>query len=269
MKSFEQHRLRSPASAGTAAVRAFTLVDVMVSMSVIAVLIGLLIPTIGRVQETGRRVVCQSNVRQIGLGVIMYADDFKGQMPSSRYVPQSGRTRASTEYAPQRTVTVRVPEEEQERGQTSWDGLGRLFELGYLPAPKVFYCPSHWGTNPYRRYSQEWSTEGGEIVTNFHFRGEGPTRPGSAAAPFGSTTTALYLIDPARSSLISDGMETRSDYNHRVGVNFFRADLTVHWFDDSYNDLVSLLPESKEDADASSNVSQAWRLFDLSATQDN
>ena len=60
-------------------------------------------------------------------------------------------------------------------------------------------------------------------------------------------------------------METRSDYNHRVGVNFFRADLTVHWFDDANDELVDLLPNSKNDDDASQNVMQAWRLFDSAA----
>jgi type II secretory pathway pseudopilin PulG len=247
--------------------RAFTLIDVLVSISVISILIGLLIPTLGKVNETARRVVCQSNVRQIGLGLIMYADDHRGLMPSPRFVPQASRSRTSGEYAPQRTVTLRAIDDDAPADRPSWDGLGRLFELDYIPAPKVFYCPSHWGENPYPRYSYQWSTQGGEIICNYHFRGEGPTHPGTGAAPFGSTTNALYLIDPAQSSLIADGMEVRTDYNHRVGVNFFRADLTVHWFDDHAGELVELLPEGKEDADAAQSVAEAWRRFDAAANR--
>lgn len=266
----ERHEIPEPKSAGlscTPRVRAFTLIDVLVSMAVIAVLVGLMVPTLGRVHETSRRVVCQSNVRQVGLGLIMYADDFKGVLPSSRFVQPSTQSRDSSGNAPQRTVTLRVPEEEQQRGRSSWDGLGLLFQAEYLPASKVFYCPSHWGENPYRRYSLQWSQTGGEIICNYHYRGEGPTKPGSGSAPHGQTTTALFLIDPAQSSLIADGMETRTDYNHRVGVNFFRADLTVHWFDDDRNELVGLLPNSKDDSDASQNVMQAWRLFDAAANE--
>lgn len=263
-----RHEIPGPRGTGSGcspAARGFTLIDVLVSMAVIAILVGLLVPTLGRVQETSRRVVCQSNVRQVGLGLIMYADDFKGLLPTSRFVQSSSQSRDSTNNAPQRTVTLRVPEEEQQRGRSSWDGLGLLFQAEYLPASKVFYCPSHWGENPYTRYSLQWSQSGGEIICNYHYRGEGPTKPGSGSAPYGQTTTALFLIDPAQSSLVADGMETRSDYNHRVGVNFFRADLTVHWFDDEHNELVDLLPNSKNDDDAPQNVMQAWRLFDASA----
>ncbi len=264
----QRHEIPGPQGTGSVcfpSMRAFTLIDVLVSMAVIAILVGLLVPTLGRVHETSRRVVCQSNVRQVGLGLIMYADDFKGLLPSSRFVQPSTQSRDSSSNAPQRTVTLRVPEDEQQRGRSSWDGLGLLFQAEYLPASKVFYCPSHWGENPYSRYSLQWSQSGGEIICNYHYRGEGPTKPGSGSAPYGQTTTALFLIDPAQSSLIADGMETRSDYNHRVGVNFFRADLTVHWFDDANDELVDLLPDSKNDDDASQNVMQAWRLFDSAA----
>lgn len=250
--------------------RAFTLVDVLVCIAIIAVLIGLLIPTLGRVNETARRVVCQSNVRQVGLGVVMYADEHKGQLPPSKFVQRGPVNRdGSSGFAPQRTITVReaVPDVATPTGV--WDGLGALFDQGYLPAPKVFYCPSHWGEHPFTRYSMEWSPTGGLIVCNYHYRAEGPMRPVAPGSPSAPTTSALYLIDPAQSSLIADGMETRSDYNHRTGVNFFRADLTVHWFEDPVGELAGLLPSDKNDANAAQDVTDAWHRFDTSANQNN
>lgn len=248
---------------------AFTLIDVLVSMTVIAVLIGLMLPSLSSVNETARRVACQSNVRQIGLGVVMYANDFHGHLPVSRYV-SSGMGLARGADNPEKMVALRVSrfEVDASNGRDSaWDGLGLLFNTGYVSAPKVFYCPSHRGSNPYSAYALSWSAGDGEINCNFHFRGQGPvSRP--TANGRAASTSILWNIDPAQSSLIADAMQIRSDYNHRVGVNFFRADLSVHWFDDPTSDLMETLPESKEQANGAV-VINAWNRLDDSANADD
>lgn len=247
---------------------AFTLLDVLVSIAVIAVLIAILLPSLAAVNETARRVVCQSNIRQIGLGLIMYADDNKGMLPDTVFLPSptSPFGRGGTQDRPQEMVTVRTEPDTSGSTGGGWDGLGYLYSQGYISAPKVFYCPSHHGAAPYSRYAKAWSEDGGEIVCNYHFRGQGPMTPTPAGmAPTAvATTRELYKIDPAQSSLVADGLRTRSDYNHSVGVNFFRADLTVHWFADPTSSLAASLPSSKE-ASTSAVVDNAWHLFDVSA----
>jgi type II secretory pathway pseudopilin PulG len=239
--------------------RAFTLIDVLVSISIIAVLIAILLPSLSKVNETARRTVCQSNIRQIGLGVIMYADDYNGYLPYSRFVSSSNMGLAD-EDGKALMDTVRISS--QQTPGVPWDGLGLLFALDYINAPKVFYCPSHHGDNPYSAYALAWASDShDEIVCNYHYRGEGPA--GRVPLPDGRVrqTSRLYLIDPDFSSLIADGLRTQADYNHRVGVNFFRADLTVHWFDDRGRRLLSMLPVSPEDVD-SAPVERAWLMFD-------
>ncbi|MFA6046635.1 MAG: DUF1559 domain-containing protein [Phycisphaerales bacterium] len=247
--------------------RGFTLIDVLVSIFVIAILIGLLLPSLASVNETARRVVCQSNIRQVGLGLIMYADDNKGMLPSSIFLPSatSPFARGGPQDRPQEMVTVRLSPDETQRTVEPWDGLGFLFARGYISAPKVFYCPSHHGDAPYSRYAKAWSEDGGEVVCNYHFRGEGPLTQAPHGADPSSvpTTRELYKIDPAQSSLLADGLRTRADYNHKVGVNFFRADLTVHWFADPTSSLATILPASK-DAATATGVDSAWHLFDVS-----
>jgi type II secretory pathway pseudopilin PulG len=231
----------------------FTLVDVLVSIFVIAVLIGILIPSLGPVQETARRVVCQSNVRQIGLGVVMYADDSKGLLPPSVFL-QTPNGRSQTDPpSPQNMLTLRLDRNDHGGG---WDGIGWLYGNDYLPAPRVFYCPSHRGENPYSRFAPTWNDGETEIVSNYHFRGQGPM------GDSGQTTRNLYQIDPAQSSLICDGMRVQSDVNHRVGLNFFRADLTVHWYSDPL--LATSLPANKDFATAAPVVA-AWQSMDTSA----
>ncbi|GJQ29207.1 MAG: hypothetical protein HBSAPP03_10910 [Phycisphaerae bacterium] len=248
---------------GRASGRGFSLLDVLVSISIIAVLISLLLPAISKVNETARRVVCQSNIRQIGLGVIMYADVNHGELPPSQFVTMNGVARSDSPKQNMDMVRVGDPEVPG----MYWDGLGVLFRQGYLDAPKVFYCPSHHGENPYRVYSSSWLDDEGDIVCNYHYRGSGPQGHRVNAAGVRVQTTRLYLIDPAQSSLIADGLRTQSDYNHWVGVNFFRADLTVHWFDDSARTLLLSLPETKDEVSSSQPVDAAWMMFDASANQ--
>jgi prepilin-type N-terminal cleavage/methylation domain-containing protein len=61
--------------------RAFTLVEVLVVIVIILALAALIFPVFARAKENARRGVCQSNLRQIGIAVLLYRQDYDGMDP--------------------------------------------------------------------------------------------------------------------------------------------------------------------------------------------
>lgn len=68
--------------------RAFSLVELLISMLVVAILIGLLIPVLSGAREAGYRSVCATNQRQLGIAFILYVQDNKDTLPQYAMEPE-------------------------------------------------------------------------------------------------------------------------------------------------------------------------------------
>lgn len=232
---------------GAKASRGFNLIDTLVSVAVIAVLISLLLPTLSGVNEAARRVVCASNVRQLGFGIALYSEANQGAIPRTVYLGQAGRRFSASD----RMMTLRMDRSGNSMNVVDWDGLGLLYSGEYLNAPKIYYCPSHTGNYRFQQMIQRWETVGqGDLVGNFHYRGSGP-----------DGETRLYNIEPGTTALVGDGMRTVADYNHRVGSNLLMASLNVRWIQDEAGQLASSLARDDNDV-TPGKVEDAWDWID-------
>jgi prepilin-type N-terminal cleavage/methylation domain-containing protein/prepilin-type processing-associated H-X9-DG protein len=61
--------------------KAFTLIELLVVIAIIAILAAILFPVFARARENARRASCQSNLKQIGLGMMMYTQDYDEKYP--------------------------------------------------------------------------------------------------------------------------------------------------------------------------------------------
>lgn len=227
--------------------RGFTLYDLLVSVFVMGLLMAILLPTLGRAYETAKRVQCASNQRQIGMALHMYADHYAGALPSTVFAENTGPNDSDQ---PQEMIYLRLDHHPRRSGEVVWDGIGVLLELEYLTHPSVFYCPSHRAYHTYEEYQDEFRSNQGTIAGNFQYRYDGRVRES-------------YLADlPGETALLADGLRSKADYSHRVGMNNLRVDGSVHWIPDNGQRLYNIIPYSESSPTSRTIVKRIWGWLD-------
>jgi prepilin-type N-terminal cleavage/methylation domain-containing protein/prepilin-type processing-associated H-X9-DG protein len=155
--------LNRPHSNRVGSKKAFTLVELLVVVGIIAVLISLLLPSLSRAREQANRVRCLSNLRSLGQAMYLYAMDYRDHLPN-------GNFRGSGDPNIGDQVLVSVAHD-------------------FVNAPGTFHCPSDRDPVPvaitnnyislsnsarvsYDFYSLYWLPEQGPLLTRL--RGQGP-----------------------------------------------------------------------------------------------
>jgi prepilin-type N-terminal cleavage/methylation domain-containing protein/prepilin-type processing-associated H-X9-DG protein len=184
MKAAKQPQLNAFAfgdrSKNTQASAGFTLIELLVVIAIIAILAGLLLPALAKAKERALRINCTSNLKQIGVGIFMYASDNEDKMPPNRVNATSG--------------SIWYPYEIGRVGGThTWaegpHNLGTLWESKNIPDGKVFYCPSGRRIpkgHAYETFAQTDVWPFGQQATDPYYNG-GITRSGYSYFPQSKT----------------------------------------------------------------------------------
>src|SRR5277367_5428561 len=82
MKTWSPHRtFPVPRPRAGRAFRAFTLIELLVVIAIIAILAAMLLPALARAKESGKRIACLNNLRQLSLATQIYVGDSQGFYP--------------------------------------------------------------------------------------------------------------------------------------------------------------------------------------------
>lgn len=108
--------------------KAFTLIELLVVIAIIAILAAILFPVFARARENARRASCQSNMKQVGLGIMQYTQDYDESMPSTFYKTDQASNPATDAY--------------------KW--MDAIYP--YVKSEQIFVCPSDTLNLPYIYY---------------------------------------------------------------------------------------------------------------------
>lgn len=134
--------------------RAFTLVELLVVISIIAVLLAVLIPAMNKAREQAQVTVCASNLKQNQLSLSFYANENKGYWPKTDYgwhTPQ---------FYVLNTANVNGP-------------LYYLWLTGYVPEPKSWYCPGSFRytfEDNWVKQNGKWHPRWGGAASSYEYR---------------------------------------------------------------------------------------------------
>jgi len=160
--------------------RGFTLIELLVVIAIIALLAAILFPVFARARENARKSSCLNNLKQIGIGLAQYTQDYDELFIRSWY--------ASDASSGNSTLPGSTPDR--------WKWMDAIYP--YIKSEQVFNCPSHSTTERYRfRDTNKYGSY--SINTAYYSGGDSYKSPagewGTAISEVEAVSTTVWVLD--------------------------------------------------------------------------
>ncbi|MCP4608038.1 MAG: DUF1559 domain-containing protein [Planctomycetes bacterium] len=205
----------------------FTLVELLVVIGILSLLIAILLPALTQAKHHARRMACGGNLRQVGVAIHLYADDFEDTIP---FGPAGRPVTGSNFYTVTGDVTSLLSLEDG-----APVGLGLLLEDYLKQQPTVLFCP---GADQLSEASEQLAKVGqAQAQSDFYYRhgsvalltGKPNTYnirlsdlgKNSKGQPIAALATDVQFL--AHPSLASFQVKTRTNHQQKVSNVLFAA----------------------------------------------
>jgi prepilin-type N-terminal cleavage/methylation domain-containing protein len=149
---------------------AFTLIELVVVIAIIAVLTGMLLPALSKAKQNAQMVKCLNNLHQIGVGIMLYLADYQDTFPPSQ--------RSQFDF----TVVPDSPADWVFGNYLGGKDPSPAFALGTPPAtnrflnpyvfsPETWHCPADRGLDFFKCQPSDFATLGDSYRFNSHLHG--------------------------------------------------------------------------------------------------
>jgi len=228
----------------------FTLIELLVVIAIIALLVCILLPSLTAAKNLAKRVVCLSNLHQVGVELHLYASEYDDQAPLGYNYSNKANS----------CLVWGVNNEKTVNPYGAWGcltNLGWLFGAGLMKSPEVYYCPaetdsrymfdqrpggnwSYYNQWPPGRWGASGAVPNGIAYSNSYTRAAYSTRPvqllrgpasdGNVYNDFMPSGGLPRLADHGNETIVSEILvSTNIAGRHVAGANAMGCDGGGRW----------------------------------------